>query len=613
MSGQRGGVIAAANIGSCDHLRDAINDTGEINELSPVRSSGPAVRAIAAHPAASPDRLGATDTGDTDTGRTDTGHTDTGHTDTGHARTGDADTGHTDTQKEAVIARKIRAQGLAAGRSTAAIAVAIHDECEPIFGTTWIRAYRLASGTALADIVEQVKALYEYEGRTPPRFSETLLSAYESGNKRPGTEYLHYLCVVYRAEPADIGFTARCFCCRSHRAAARCDEPIRGAEPAGVAAGRAGSLDAAGSTAAAWRARDQFSHPGEEHEDVLRRTLLQLIGGAGITLDGRFFGAADGARRRLDDALLRSGVAATTLDQWEEAAAGYGRQYMTVPPLRLLCDVLLDLGDVRRMCETRQSIEAQERLCRLAAQLAALTGMTMIDVGDHRMARSFFRTARTAADETGDRALRAWVVAREALVPLYYGDAREALRLARISQDLAGRTPCAAAALAPMIEARALAKAGPGHRSATDQAKRAVARAHAVFAQLSDYQSADTAFGYTERQLLFHEGETLARLGAAEADSVLADALDAYPATERLDRSLIRFERAMFKLVRGKVEEALRIGEETISDLPADDRPEIVLRRARDLACAAAAASSGHPIVQSFRDQVAALPSAVNA
>ena len=195
---------------------------------------------------------------------------------------------------------------------------------------------------------------------------------------------------------------------------------------------------------------------------MLRRTLLQMIAGAGVSLDSRFFGAVDGVRRHLDGALLSSGIAATVLDQWEEAAASYGRQYMTVPPLRLLCDVLLDLGDVRRMCEQRQSIEAQERLCRLAAQLAALTGMTMIDVGDHRLARSFFRTARTAADETGDRALRAWVVAREGLVPLYYGDAREALRLARISQDLAGRTPCAADAMAPMIEARALAKAGPG-------------------------------------------------------------------------------------------------------------------------------------------------------
>ena len=146
---------------------------------------------------------------------------------------------------------------------------------------------------------------------------------------------------------------------------------------------------------------NHFGVTGEEHEDVLRRTLLQLIAGAGVSLDSHFFGAVDGVRRRLDDALLSSGVAATTLDQWEEAAAGYGRQYMTVPPLRLLCDVLLDLGDVRRMCEERQSIEAQERLCRLAAQLAALTGMTMIDVGDHRLARSFFRTGAHRGGRNG--------------------------------------------------------------------------------------------------------------------------------------------------------------------------------------------------------------------
>ncbi len=522
-----------------------------------------------------------------------------------------------DVQKEAIIARRIRAQGLVARRTAAAIAAAIHDECEPVFGTTWIRAYRLACGTALADIVEQVKAWYEHEGRSAPRFSETLLSAYESGHKRPGPEYLHYLCAVYRAEPTDLGYSAGCFCGRRHRCADLASDGAH-SEVSDLGGGSAGGThsqeraDAASSVTASG-VRDHFGGTGEEHEDVLRRTLLQMIAGAGVSLDSRFFGAVDGVRRRLDGALLSSGIAATVLDQWEEAAAGYGRQYMTVPPLRLLCDVLLDLGDVRRMCEQRQSIEAQERLCRLAAQLATLTGMTMIDVGDHRLARSFFRTARTAADETGDRALRAWVVAREGLVPLYYGDAREALRLARISQDLAGRTPCAAGALAPMIEARALARGGPNRPGTREQAQRAITRAHTVFAQLGEDQRADTAFGYTERQLLFHEGEALAGLGVADADRVLANALAAYPATERLDRSLIHFDRAMFRLVRGEVEEALRIGEETIRDLPADHRPEIVLNRARDLVCAAAATSGSEAKVQSLRDHLAALPATMSA
>jgi len=45
-------------------------------------------------------------------------------------------------------------------------------------------------------VVAQVRARYVAEGRKAPRFSETLLSAYESGQKRPGPEYLHYLCAV---------------------------------------------------------------------------------------------------------------------------------------------------------------------------------------------------------------------------------------------------------------------------------------------------------------------------------------------------------------------------------------------------------------------------------
>ena len=218
------------------------------------------------------------------------------------------------------------------------------------------------------------------------------------------------------------------------------------------------------------------------------------------------------------------------LDHWEEMAAGYGRQYMTVPPMRLLCDVLLDLGDVRRMCEQRQPLEFAERLCQLAARLAGLAGMTMIDVGDQRLARSFFRTARTAADETGDRQLRAWVAVREALVPLYYGDPAQAAAAARASADLAGQRPCVASVMAPIVEARALArlarargKGGPAGRGGAggEAARRrsgsrvnaALERAQEALDGLPAEERRGTAFGYTERQLLFHSGDALVTLG----------------------------------------------------------------------------------------------------
>lgn len=40
--------------------------------------------------------------------------------------------------------------------------------------------------------------------------------AYEGGQKRPGREYLHYLCATYRADPPDLGYPDPCLCGRSH-------------------------------------------------------------------------------------------------------------------------------------------------------------------------------------------------------------------------------------------------------------------------------------------------------------------------------------------------------------------------------------------------------------
>src|ERR1700733_12713603 len=123
-----------------------------------------------------------------------------------------------DARQEISVARAIRAHCLPFGHSSADIALIIHGQCGPAFGTTLVRAHRLAQGIALADVVAQVRARYVNEGRTAPRFSETLLSSYEGGQKRPGPEYLHYLCCVYQAEPADLGYEGPCLCGQGHRA-----------------------------------------------------------------------------------------------------------------------------------------------------------------------------------------------------------------------------------------------------------------------------------------------------------------------------------------------------------------------------------------------------------
>ena len=543
-----------------------------------------------------------------------------------------------DPQQEIFLARQIRARGLVAGLRPGQIAEKIHDECGPAAGTSWIRAYRLALGISLADVVAQVRAWYVSEGRTVPRFSETLLSAYESGQKRPGPEYLHYLCAVYRADPPDLGYPDPCFCGRGHggeRPApapagrppaapghpapghAAAAHPAAGPGPAGPGLTVAGELSAhlasgritGGQLAIAGAAEALILADAgpEDDDDVLRRMLLRLIADPTAAVDGQFFGAVDRIRRRMDDALVRGTVSAIMLDEWEEATVGYGKQYMTVPPLRLLCDVLLDFGDVRRMSERRQPLEFSERLCRLAGRLAGLIGMIMINVGDQRLARSFFRTARTAADETGDRHLRAWVAVREALVPLYYGDPAEASALARAGAGLAGRNPCVAGVMAPVLEARALAWAAARREDAStgpalSRVRTLLAPAHEALSRLPAAEQGDTAFGYTERQLLFHEGDTLVMLGDHEgAEKAFTWSLDLYAPDEILDRSLISLGLARCRLEADEPGEALRLALDTLLAVPREHRSEIMLRSARLLADTVAVRHGEQRAVREYR------------
>ena len=562
-------------------------------------------------------------------------------------------------RQEVSMARAIRAQCLASGRGTGDIARAIHQQCGPAFGTTPVRAHRLALGIALADVVAQVRARYVSEGRPPPRFSETLLSSYESGQKRPGPEYLHYLCWVYQAEAEDLGYEGPCLCGQRHHCfqhgsfqnggLRHGDPPIGSpppAPPTGLAdpAGPArrpqalarprpappGVLPAAPRRAGLRAVGGPLAEPspGEVDDDVIRRTSLRLMAAVAGPVDSRFFGAVERVRRRLDDALAGATVSVGMLDHWEAMASEHGRRYMTVPPLELLCDVLLDLGDVRRMCEQRQPLDFADRLCRLAARLSGLAGLIMIDAGDQRLARSFFATARTAADETGDRRLRAWVAVRGSLVPLYYGDPAQAAAAARASAGLAGQRPCVASVMAPVVEARALARlgrparasAGPGRlarasagsgragtyavsREALRRASAALDRAHDALGALPDDERRCTAFGYTERQLLFHQGDALVDLGDHRAaDDAFGQAIRLYSADEFLDRSLVSLGQARCRLAASEPEEALRLSRETLLRLPSQHRHGLVLRAARALGEAVAAKHGDFPAVRDYRE-----------
>jgi transcriptional regulator with XRE-family HTH domain/tetratricopeptide (TPR) repeat protein len=496
------------------------------------------------------------------------------------------------------------------GASRWQVAGAIHQHC----GVTLLKAHRLARDWTLEQVADRVCVICEESGLGRPLLTAQRVSHWESGREAPSAKYLDALCRLYRTRPDRLGF--------GHDYSDDADEPapvlavpamphvplIEEAGPGIPLRPETGPCRATG------RARDPVAQPlvvlpgggvgrhGEDIDDVNRRAVLQnILVGAGVSLSAPLLEAIDTVRRRTDEALDSGSVSASTLDRWEEAAGHYGQAYMKVPPLRLLGDVVLDFSEIQRLAARRQPLDYQRRLCQVTAQLAGMTGILLIDLGDHRQARAWFHTAKLAADETGDRALRAWVPARESVLPLYYGDPAAAVALARQSRAIAGSTPCPAVTMAAAVEARAHARLGR-----RGEAEAALRQAEHAFARQPGTAPADTAFGYTERQLRFHAGSALTSLGEPDrAREHHDEALRLYAgAREALDTALIALERAI-GLVGSDVQAGCRQACTVLEGLHPEHRTEIVLSKAREVLNAVPDRGRDEPAAREFTEYLA--------
>jgi tetratricopeptide (TPR) repeat protein len=132
-------------------------------------------------------------------------------------------------------------------------------------------------------------------------------------------------------------------------------------------------------------------------------------------------------------------------------------------------------------------------------------------------------------------------------------------------------------------------------------------RARDTLSELSPADTADTAFGYTERQLFFHEGDALVTLGDYQgATRAFAHALRLYSPAEFLDRALVMFGEARCLAEADEPEQALRLGRDTLVRLPPQHRTEIVLHAARGLGESVAARHVRLPALSAYRDALRA-------
>jgi transcriptional regulator with XRE-family HTH domain len=287
---------------------------------------------------------------------------------------------------------------------------------------------------------------------------------------------------------------------------------------------------------------------------------------------------ADALQRGLHESLAAGPLSDYSLDEVEYTVARHGRATRYRTESELLPELLADFTDLRLMLSGRQSAPVRKRLTISVARMSGLMALTLLKLGDAR-SRAWWRTGRAAAAAAEDRATLSWIYAQEAYQLYYGGDLEGAVELACRAQQLAGGLPCVGPALAAPLEARAHALLG--RRSETSAA---LAEAETALERLGPADTGASAFGYSESQLRFHSGNAWTHLGETGlAGEQQERALDLYPASDHMDRALVRLDQAMCLAVVGDAAGAAAHATETIVDLRPEHRSALIVYRAADL------------------------------
>ncbi|MFF7400676.1 helix-turn-helix domain-containing protein [Streptomyces murinus] len=424
-------------------------------------------------------------------------------------------------------AKRLREEAATRGESVHEIALTIQRHCS----VSPLRAYRLARGLTLQRVAQGLNELAVHvPGR--PHVDGDQLGHWET-DRKPRLPAIRLLCQFYNCTAPDLGL---------------CLDP---------------------DDMAAVTAPDMVTTPRPEQDKVPRS------GGDGF-LEQR----VDAARRSIDRTLASGTVSTNQLDLIDEQVLWVRQQYLDTPPRLMITRLLDHLAIVEDLAVARQPAAAQVRLSELTAMLATLIADALMKLGHLHRSRTWYATARHAADDSGNTELRARVRAQAAMLPYYYGPLEAAAALAREARIIARGRPTITAAFAAAAEARALAKLGNA-----EHAQVALRHATVTFEQVrADGASDHDAFGFPERRFRLYESGTLTALGhTRRARQAQEHAMSLYPARTGIDPALLGFEAALCLAHDRDPTAACRLASVTYLRIAPEHRTTIVQERARDV------------------------------
>ncbi|MET9290829.1 XRE family transcriptional regulator [Streptomyces sp. NPDC003077] len=398
-------------------------------------------------------------------------------------------------------------------------------EIQRCCGVTALRSFRLARGLTLNEAGAELRTLGSQGDAGGAQAYANQLRLWETpGGRRPRAETISLLCRFYACTPAELGLLE-------------------------------------------YHEEEERPHPPE-------RSTVQ---GCTATAQNGLLAHVDAARRSVDRTLAAGSVSAGQMDLLEERMLMARRAYVYTPPAPMLNDLLADLKEVEQLTREQQPTSIQVRLTETTAVLTTLIADALMKLGHTHQAWAWYGTARHAADESGNRDLRARVRVQAAMLPYYFGPLEQAIALAREARVMCRGRPSATAAFAAVAEARALAQ---HHQVAAADAR--VREARQLFDQVPAASVQDDAFAFPERRFLLYLSGTYTAMGhGTKARRAQEEALALYPKQTGIDPALLRLEAAICLAHDRSPTEACQLATATYLQIPEDHRTPIIGARAR--------------------------------
>ena len=312
---------------------------------------------------------------------------------------------------------------------------------------------------------------------------------------------------------------------------------------------------------------DRYDPTGEaatNRRDALRAGGMAaagaVAGGVGGTLH-QVFSEPDHMAAALDAGSVSTDRLAT-LEQTADRLAGGTN---TLGKFSLLDETVSTFGTVRRLVRERQRTADQIRLIRTGSKLALVAGELLFDANQFQPAERWYRTARQAALDIGDRYLADVALASQSYVPAYSGDPVAVLDLVRPPLESV-RAPSSAVAFLWGVAARAHATLGDSTAS-----RRSLDRSRALLDVAPTDPHLPSVFAFHPKRLAFYETTCCARLRDTHGALAAGDrALRLYAASDSehspTESAIVRLDQASALARDGEIIEACRRATAVLTD-----------------------------------------------